>query len=290
MTLPSQKTVLVSLIVLAATGWFCRQQRSVAQIRAEQTSAKAELVRLEAIKTSARERLASLEQELKTARSERDAVLATVVEQNQNDAARVTESTWNVPPQRWPDWNAGSPYVWLSKSKFKRMRAPVWDEKDGLREEIVALLCIQSEAREAIDTTVRRIMGEWRTAETAAATLSSEHLSNLAGKGAAVTVQVDAQPDLAVRLRKELHALLEQQLGEQRAELFEHFAGWRLDAEFGPEKIPPTGPKVYSVRREGKLYHVATRGWSGSMGTSGNWRDNIPAHLHPIFDEALKQR
>jgi hypothetical protein len=283
MSIFGRKVVLVSVLALAAAGWFWRQQQAAARTRVELASARTELARLDATRKLARDEWSSLERELGKARSERDALLGTVAEQNRQDKARATESRWGVPPEHWPEWNEASPYVWLSKGTFKRMQAPVWDQTDGLRDEIVALLAIQPEAREAIDATVRRLMAEWRSAETAAATLSPDHLSNLGGEGEAVTVRVQSQPELVYRMRNELHALLEQKLGEQRAGLFEHFAEWRLDAEFGLEKI-------YSVRREGKAYRIATQGWSGSMGTMGNWRDNIPAHLHPIFAEALKQR
>lgn len=285
-----RKAFLVGIVLLGAAGCFWSQRQSLTQIRADQVLAQVELRQLDETRRTAREQLASLEREFTMAQSNRDALLATIVRQQRQDAARVTEVRWTTPPEHWPEWTTDSPYVWLPKSTMKRMQAPVWDGTDGLRDEIVALLAIRPDEREAIDATTRGIMAEWRSAETAAATLSTDHLSNLGGEGEAVTVQVQFQPELASRLRAELRVVLERQLGEQRAGLFEHFAGWRLDAEFGPEKIPPDGPKVYSVRREGKQYRVATKGWGGSMGTIGDWRDTIPAHLHSIFAEALKRQ
>jgi hypothetical protein len=287
--LVARKSILVLLMAMAAVGWSWRRQQDISLARKARANAQLEFVQLEKEKAAAREQLTALERELGVVRSERDALLATASDSSFEVASRNRSAQWTRPPEQWPDWNAASPYVWLPKRALKRMQAPVWNDTDRLRDEIVALLGIESEARGTIDETVRRIMAEWRSAETAVATLSPDHLPNLGGKGEAVTVRVQSQPELAVRLRRELHALLEQQLGEQRAGLFEHFVEWWLDGELGPEKVPPTGPKIYSVRREGKLYHVATKGWSGSMGTSGNWRDNIPAHLHPIFAEALKQ-
>ena len=282
MKLLKRKSTLVLLLLLAAAGLSWREQRTISGARAATAKVQLELVQLEKAKDLVREQLTALDRELSSARSERDALLAAAADSSLGIASRNRATQWTRPPEQWPDWNAASPYVWLPKRALKRIQAPVWDDADRLRDEIVALLGIESEARGTIDATVRRIMAEWRSAETAVATLTSEHLSNLGGEGEAVTVRVQSHPELAYRLRNELHALLEQKLGEQRAGLFEHFAEWRLDAEFGLEKI-------YSVRREGKLYRIATRGWSGSMGTMGDWRDNIPAHLHPIFAEALKQ-
>jgi hypothetical protein len=207
-------------------------------------------------------------------------------------ASRNRGAQWTRQPEQWPDWNAASPYVWVPKRALKRLQAPVWDNADRLRDEIVALLGIEPEARDAIDTVVRGTLGEWRSGEVAMAALSADPLPNLAGEGEAVTVHVPPQPRLATRLRGELRFALRQHLGEQRADLFEHFASWRLDAEFGSEAHPPSPDqfKIYSVRPSGKVYHIATKGWGGSMATTGNWRQNIPEHLHPIFEEALKKR
>ena len=289
MRLLARKSILVLLMVMAAAGWSRRWQQDISLARKSRANAQLELGELEKEKAITREQLTALERELGVVRSERDALLAIAADSSLEAGSRNRSAQWTRPPEQWPDWNAASPYVWLPKGTLNRIQAPVWGEKDELRDEVVALLSIQPDARDAIDATARRIMAEWHSAEAAGATLSPDHLPNLGGKGEAVTVQVHSQPELAARLRRELHAVLEQQLGEQRAGLFEHFAEWRLDAEFGPEKNPPTGPKIYSVRREGKLYCIATRGWSGSMGTVGDWRKNIPAHLHPIFAEALKQ-
>lgn len=289
MSMLGRNIVPVSIVVLAATAWFCRQQQSIARTHAEQVSAQAELVGLGHTRKTARAQMEAIEQELTKARSERDSLLAAVANLNQRAVEHSMESKWAHPPEHWPEWNAASPYVWLPKNSLKRIQSPVWDDTDGLRPEAVALLAIQPEERRIIDAAVRRIMSDWRAAETAAATRSPEHLSYLGGEGEAVTVNVRTSPELAARLRKDLHGTLQEQLGEERTELFEHFAEWRLDAIFGPEKNPSISPKIYSVRREGKLYRIATQGWGSSSGTTGDWRDHIPPHLHPIFAEALKQ-
>ena len=116
-----------------------------------------------------------------------------------------------------------------------------------------------------------------------------------ANQGEPVTVRVPLQPELAARLRGEIDAVLEEQLGEQRTDLFNHFAGGSVNSVLGPSRPPDgdsgAGLKIYSIQRDGEMFNIAIDAGNERMNTMSRfWRENIPEHLHPLFEEKLEPR
>jgi hypothetical protein len=289
------KTILALAILAVGAGWTWHRQSGLNAQRATLASAQMELRETLRACSAAEERTEMLRNEIAGERAQRDTALAAVVVANRDLAEEQSAARWNQPPATSPDWNPASPYVWLRKNSLKRIRVAALEVGGSLTDSLCTLLDIQPAARAAIETVLRRSLTEWRANETALARRSDEHLPQMrANKGEPVTVRVPLQPELSARLRGELDAVVKEQLGEQRAGLFDHFAGGAINSVLGPSR--PSGDnrgdsKIYSVQRDGEMFNIAIDAGNERMNVgSPTWRYIIPEHLHPLFEEKLEPR
>jgi hypothetical protein len=288
------KAILALAILIVGAGWAWHRQTGLNSQRATLASAQMELNEARRTRSAVEERIESLRNAIAGERAQRDSALAAVAVANREQVGEQSAARWTQPPASTPDWNPASPYVWLRKNSLTRIHVAALEVDASLTDSICTLLDIQPAARAAIAAVLQRGLAEWRVSEAALAQRSDEHRPQMrADKGEPVTVRVPPQPELAARLRREIDAVLEERLGEQRAALFNRFAEGAINSHLGPAR-PAGGEargKVYSAQRDGEMFRIAFDVHGSSTVTwSPVWREIIPDYLHPLFEETLEPR
>src|SRR5438128_1869959 len=244
-TLPRQMW-LILVIVLAALALWIPRQRRLAQARLEVAEAEAQRVRQEERVATAAAALESVRRELRAERSQRAVTLLAVAEVEQELARVDPESRWLVPPPALPEWNAESPYVWLRKQILPGLWVSVFSDDGELRGDIAAVLTLTEGQQRALNTTIPRLLAEYRALEAAHAERDSDSPSGTGDGGEKVTVRIKPLPDEGARLKRQLEAALRGELGEQRGELVLQLSADWLNSQFGHFG---TDPKTISVTR-----------------------------------------
>ncbi|HYG35824.1 MAG TPA: hypothetical protein VEC99_13620, partial [Clostridia bacterium] len=180
-----------------------------------------------------------------------------------------------------------SPYVWLPKRLLPVLPAKVFDSEGALRPEVAKVLCLDANAQHALNEKLANILGEYRALELKNAERTEEHLPGIEN-GQTVTIQVPALEKEAGELKQQFNAAIREAFGQQRADfIFQRTDGW-FDStrnQFAQE------PKTISVvRHPNGTYNVSVKCGNSWLSTGGAIELNhyIPAHLLPIFQEALQ--
>jgi hypothetical protein len=291
-TMRGRAVIAVAILGLGA-GLIGHRQMGLNKGSAKLAAARAELDKTIRERGAVEERVETLRNQISEERAQRDSALAAVALAGRQAIEEQSAARWSQPPASPPDWNPASPYVWLRKDAVARLGVRPFNEDRSLSDQICAVLDISAAARAEIEPVLQRGFAEWRASEVALAERSGEPLLMRSNKGRPVTVRVPPQPELASRLRGEMDAVLKNQLGEQRAELFKRFAESSIDTMLGPAK--PVGgearARVYSVQRDGEMFRIGFDIYgSSTLTVSPDWRFVIPENLHPLFEGALEQR
>lgn len=282
------RPTLVLVIVLPALwiGWRhaseLRRWRAEASELEQRRSAEAsELEGLEA-------RLSELRRVHDRALSERSATVGRMAQLGRDLATPPPgdpDARWSTPPDVLPSWNPDSPYLWLEKSVFPLFRVPAFTPNGELAPPFASVLTVDPVRLKALNTVLRNLQTEYRTAERERIELSDDHLGQIRDQpGRKRTVRVAPLPEVAGRVREELGKALVSHLGQQRADLIQAVsAGWI--SENYPETI--TSPRTVSVLvRDDGSYRIESRNGFGSMssGGTGDFLTSIPPELRSFFE------
>ena len=195
------------------------------------------------------------------------------------------------PPPALPEWNAGSPYVWLRKEFLPKLRVrplSAFGDDGELGGDVATVLAATDNQQRALSSTLPRLLAEYHALEAAKAERVEEHLPGIGDDGSKVTVRFNPLPEEGAWFKEQFDAALRNELGEQRANLLTQLAeGWFNDQfnRFGTE------PKTISVSRHPNgTYGFAVKTGDGLGSSDGLLRiDNylIPPHLRPLFSDVL---
>jgi hypothetical protein len=284
----ARKRSLMLLFLLATLAMWIPQQRRLAQARLDLAAVEAQRVRLDERIASTTVELESVRRELRAQQSSRAATQDAIARMEQELAPVDPESRWVAPPAALPDWNAESPYVWLRKEMLPKVQVSSFTDNGELRSEVAAVLTATEIQQRALNTTLPRLLAEYRAIEVATAERVIESLSGLEGDGLKVTVRIKPIPEEAAGFKPQFEATLRGELGEQRAKLLMQLSERRLNelfSFFGAE------PPVISVTRHPNgtcdiNIQTCTWGLSGPAKIA-EIRDKVPPHLLPFFSDML---
>ncbi|MFO1458627.1 MAG: hypothetical protein U1G08_04400 [Verrucomicrobiota bacterium] len=191
---------------------------------------------------------------------------------------------WAAPPEQLPDWNPGSPYVWISKSVLPSFPIEPFSEGGALMSGLGSVLAVDSDRESVLNATLSRLVTAAHERESEGVMLSNEHLSGIGDRpGDKLTVVVPSHTDEGARMRAEAEQTLRQSLGAARADLLLHWGQRWLEKQFGN---PAAEPSVYSVlRHPDDTYALTIKNGGSWMSVDGgnSFIDYIPIHLRAWF-------
>ena len=283
----------VLLVMLITGGTFCLwipQQRKLTQARLALERAQVHRGEADDRVSSASALLEILQRELN---DQREKTLGTKVAAKRVEeelAEPVPDDPWVKAPPAWPDWDARSPYVWLSKKLLPNVGMKTFTASGELQPEIAKILSLTESQRRRLNGTVACLLTQFHELESAHAE-RSETPSRREGESARITVQTKSMPEEAARFQQEFDASLRTELGNQRTELLLTMAkGWIHSelSDFG------TVARTISVNRradgmfETSIETKSPLGSGSSSSTSSSsgmatLDGQIPAHLLPFF-------
>jgi len=277
-------TLILLICSLAAVAWVV-QKRHLQGQRASLQATRSELAVLQERIQQAESALTAEADQRRQAQRERDAVVARTVTVEAELAREDPEHYWVEPPANWPSWEPASPYVWLPKEEFGRLRAPVFGKDGRLHAGVPGVLVLDKEKVVRVNAALPSIVDELRALELSRAVQVEEPLPGIVKDGPHLTIEVPFLSEDANRLRTQFESVLRESFGEQRAGmLLESGAGWMR------EQFPTAeeGSKVYSmVRHPDGTYNISIRGPGSSMSVGGGVDPAlyIPPHLLPLFSD-----
>jgi hypothetical protein len=169
-----------------------------------------------------------------------------------------------------------------------KLRVRAFTENGELRGEVAEVLTASEPQLNSLNTTLPRLLAEYRALEVSNAERIDESLPGLEGGDQKVTVRFKPMPEEGARLKQRFEAALQSELGGQRADLVMKLSqGWLYEQfnRFGNE------PKTISVSRHPNgTYDIHIESGNGSSfvgSTAKIYDDYIPAHLRPLFSDVL---
>jgi len=282
-----RKTTLILLVLLAALALWIPQRHRLAQVRLALAEAEARRARLDGRIAAATAALESTRRQLHEQYVNHAATVAATAKVEQELARVDPGSQWVVPPSASPDWNAGSPYVWLRKEILPYLAVKVFTDDGELRPEVASVLTANAQQQRALNTAPPRLLAEYRALEVANAERTDEHLPGIAGEGPKMTIRINPMPEEGARLKQEFEAALRNELGEQRADLLMKLSeGW-LDSQFSRfGQVPKT---ISVIRHPDGTFNVSIQSGHSSTSVGGvpGIENHIPPHLLPLFSDVL---
>jgi hypothetical protein len=286
----ARKTTLILLILFAALAVWLPLQSKLARARLAVADAETQRARIEDRIAAAMAALHSIRTELHFQRETRVEAVAAVAKAEE-DLARVDpESRWVAPPSALPDWGVESPHVWLRKETLPGLEVGALTDDGELRTDVAAVFTVTESQQRALNAALPRVLAEYRALEVASAERIDEPVPGIGEDIARVTLRINPMPEEGARLKEQFKAALQNELGEQRAELLLQFsAGW-LSLQFNRFGAEPRTISV--TRHPNGTYDISSRSANGSsfVGSTPKIHDDyIPAHLLPLFGDVLGQ-
>ncbi|MGA2750937.1 MAG: hypothetical protein ABSG59_19375 [Verrucomicrobiota bacterium] len=286
----ARKLFVPLCILLAALAFWLPAQLNLLRARGEMDAARARLADL-------RDRIAAGQAELNQARQRksaqilaRDRASASAAKAERELAKIDPESRWALPPAALPEWNRDSPYVWLPKELAAHLRMPIFKRNGQLRDDAAAILGVDEQSRRALDSQVGQLLSNYHALEVSNAVRLDAPPAGMNSDGPAVTVQLNAMPDVGAECERQFTNVLQQTLGQQRAALVNQSAQDWLGDQFhhfgtAPETISvvhhPKGG--FSVNIDRGQYGNSSMGLNGDDPAAlGNY---IPDYLLPLFSD-----
>ena len=282
------KTTLMLVVLLAALAVWIPQQHRLAQARLDLAEAEAQRAQLDERIATVTAALESVRRELRAQQTNRAGTLAAVAKAEQELEQVDPESRWADPPATLPAWNAESPYVWLHKEKLPKVQLSAFNDKGELRGEVAAVLTATEIQQRTLNTTLPRLLAEYRALEAANAERVAQSVPGIDGDGLNVTLRITPMPEEGARFKQQFETALRNELGEQRANLLMQLSERRLNDLFSFFGAKP--PVISVTRHPNGTYDINIQfgswGLSGPM-TIAEIHDKIPPHLLPLFSDVL---
>ena len=282
-----RKTTLILVVLLAALALWIRQRHRLAQVRLALAETGARRARLDGRIAAATASLESTRRLLHEQHVNHAATVAAAAKVEQELARVDPGSQWVVPPSASPDWNAGSPYVWLRKEILPYLGVKVFTDDGELRPEVASVLTANAQQQRALNTAAPRLLAEYRALEVANAERTDEHLPGTAGDGPKMTIRIKPMPEEGARLKQEFETALRSELGGQRADLVMKLSeGWLASqfSQFG--QVPKT---ISVIRHPDGTFNASIQSGHSSTSVGGTTTIDkyIPPHLLPLFSDML---
>jgi len=202
------------------------------------------------------------------------------------------ESRWALPPTTWPEWNAQSPYVWVTKDVVPQIPVAAFDKDGTLVPGAAMILALSDADRRSLDAKLAKILSDYRELEIKAAKVVTNHLSNIAwADGDKITIQIKSIRQQALQAMQDYQATLRADLGAQRGDLvIQQSISWFVENFSDSEDDPKT---ISLARRPDGSFSIATSSKGSSMST-GFPKDQperietyVPPHLMRFFEPLL---
>lgn len=286
-----RKTTLVLLILLSASAFLARRQWALHQLRQQTMALAATILERESRMATVRQELEALQGRIAQEKRREGMAVADVARAERAFATADPESRWAEPPATTPDWNAESPFVWIRKEMVPKFGVSIFNNSGGLLPEAASVLAVDGSTLRSMNSQLEQLMTDYHALEVARAKLIDKPLPGTQGEGTKVTVEISPMPEEGGRFKTQFEAVLNAELGFQRASLVQQTAeGW-LDQQFsgfGSEA------KTISVLRDSRgnlnvSIHSGQSWFSTGVptGRSELIEHYIPPHLLPLFKEVL---
>jgi hypothetical protein len=286
-----RKSTLVFVILAVALVVGARRQWQLQQWRQRAATIVAQTQEQEARLAGRRAELATLREKI-AAEKRRATAAVTEVARAKHELATVDPaSRWTEPPTAMPAWDAAAPYVWLRKDLLPRFGLRMFADGQGLLPAAASVLAVDDATRQALNTQINQLTADYQALEASRAKLVDQALPGTQGDGLTVTVQIPAMPEEGAQVKAQFEAVLNAELGYQRAGLVLQSAESWLASEFSDFGAEV---KTISVQRHpaGEINISIKSGMSwfstGMPAGHPEWAERyIPAHLRAFFKEVL---
>ena len=277
------KPSLLLVIAAVALAIGLPHHLALRQLRQNLARAQAELTNENARLMDAATVLDRLHEQVSQQRRQREKALASVAKAEQQLASVNPEAKWSLPPSVWPEWNSGSPYVWLRKEMLPMFPVPAFGKDGTLSSEVAAVLTVNPETQNRLNERLRQILTRYQAMEVANAEPVDQPVEGITTDGPVMTIRVSPLGERGAEFRQEFERTLRNELGEQRAELLTQCAVPWLAAQFSAAGQEPTVISV--VRHQDHTYNVSIKSSAGWLSVGGipHIDDYVPAHLLPFF-------
>lgn len=221
------------------------------------------------------------------------------IQRNGADAARLERDglawewasaaeTWSHPPSRLPDWNPGSPFIWLNKTSLPGFGMKVFEDDGNVTPEFAGVIGLTPSEQSRLHAALADLLGRFQALECSRAVVSDEVPSGIsAARKDVVTVRVPAIGDEGARFLESARSVLVANLGEDRGRLVSEVSQDWLSTQFNPGG---TESRMISVGRlpDGTFF-VNSESPSTKSAVSGatDVERYIPPHLRPLFNSLL---
>jgi hypothetical protein len=281
------KTILLLVILSAATAVWIPRQRALAQTRAVLAETKARALKFDERINAATAQLESVRAEVKAQTASRKEARSAIAKAEADLAKIDPESRWTTAPPNLPNWNSDSPYVWLRKDIIPQLPITAFEENGELNPNVAYVLTLDEKQATALNRTLTKILADYRALEATKAEKTDEHLPGIAGQdGDKLTIRVQPQAAEGKQYMQQFQAAFRNELGSQRAGLLLQVADNWFDQQFSQSA---TAPKAISLLRcpDGS-YSISIKSGNSWQSTGGPWRIAqlwIPPHLRPMFSD-----
>jgi hypothetical protein len=279
----------VVLVVMLAASWVALWQGL------RWRAARVRVARLARQATDVGDRLAAL----RVAMQRRTSQLEALRGRNAADAARLgreglaeqlaaAAEVWNTPPVRLPDWNPGSPFVWVNKTSLPSLHVKVFEEDGTMAPEFAAVIGLAPADQRRIHDALAQTLESFHAQERARAVVEGGPRAQAVKEAPeSLTLRIPADADEGAPFRSRALAALLTELGEDRGRVVAQAAeGW-LASSFDSGS---TEPRTISVRRlPDGTFAVNVESPSSKMSVSGadSAEIYIPPYLRSLFDPLL---
>jgi len=283
------KIVLILLILSAATAVWIPHQQRLSETRAALAETNAQRLELQERINAATAALESARRELQTQSTNRKQIRSDIAKAEAELSKVDPESRWVAPPASLPDWNSGSPYVWLRKDMLPKLPVQAFNENGAVNGDVASVLTLNEKQMATLNATLTKLMAEYRAIETAKAEKTDEALPGIAGqKGEKLTIRVQPQPEEGKRFMQQFETALRDEIGAQRADLLLQTSESWLDQQFSQSGAKPK--TISLLRHPDGSYNLSIKSGSSWFSTGGPWKiiqGQIPAHLRDLFNDIV---
>jgi hypothetical protein len=284
-----KESVLVILIFASALAWWIPRQW-------EWREAQRALFDSEARLAALRNRVAGAETALNSARQEQGAQnrahsqAAAALNAVRHDlSTRAPESQWVAPPSSLPKWELQSPYVWVRKDFLRQLNLPVFAKDGAITRDAGELLGLDRITQETINAQVQSALSNYHSFALLNAEISNSPPVSGQGEGQTVTVQIPATPEEGGALTEQITAILQENLGAQRAQLVTNTAAAWLNGFSSTQAMT-----VSVTRKPDGNYQLEMQLPDGSSSTFGGVSASyaqqlVPDYVLPLLADAFPQ-
>lgn len=276
--------IFISVLFAAGLTLVLNQHSRVTRSRADLTKTAAGISALENESSRLRDEINTLHEELR-----RENFMAEIARAGESKAkvelaAVNPDSQWAEPPEALPEWNPGSPFVWVAKEVLRQIPMEPFLKNGALNPGVAEVLGTRPETRKELNQFMAAELERFRNLELTNVYSSTNHLPGVSHiEGAKMTIELRPPAEAGAKLNERLTAMLVSKLGPQRAGiLMEQGKRWFAEnvSSFAPE------PKLISVGwRPNNGYSLTIKGpgmWK-SFGGLSDLQGHVPDHLLPYF-------